>query len=52
MNNKVIFIIVDALSFRASERMGYMMHLAEQKKAYLNWLGKMDLKLQRQLIIG
>jgi len=34
MNNKVIFIIVDALSFRASERMGYMMHLAEQKKAF------------------
>lgn len=34
MSNKTIFIIVDALNFRASERMGYMMHLAEQKKAF------------------
>lgn len=34
MNNKVIFIIVDALSLRASKRMGYMMHLVEEKKAF------------------
>lgn len=34
MSNKVIFIIVDALNFTASKRMGYMMHLAENKKAF------------------
>jgi len=42
MNNKVILVMVDGLSYTvAISRMGYMMHLVENKLAWL-YLVKTD----------